>query len=132
MNPRPTARPPAIGRVLIAGGGDWLRVHLQLEAGAAQDRPALGGLEGHGCRNAAEGAGGVGQRPDPDCAAAAESFAALAVLWLVFELFLAKENLLTGGEDEIISAFGAFEDAIRIFHLYIPFREIHNGFGQGI
>jgi len=56
-------------------------------------------------------------------AAGALGLAYLAVLWVVFELFVVKEELFACGKDEFLAAINALQGAITEFHGRIPFKE---------
>jgi hypothetical protein len=48
------------------------------------------------------------------------SLALLAALGIVFKLFIVEKKLLTGGEDEFVTAIYALKDSILKFHGRLP------------
>jgi hypothetical protein len=85
-----------------------------METLAAQDRPVLARHErdyrGGAARRAHNGA--FGSRPPT----INFGFASLAVLGFVLELLLAKEGLLPGAEDEVLSTINALQGFVSEFH----------------
>jgi len=51
----------------------------------------------------------------------------LASFWIIFELFVVKEDLFAGGENEIVAAVHTFQDLIDEFHGLFP----HSGSSCG-
>jgi hypothetical protein len=47
-------------------------------------------------------------------------FALLAALWIVLELLIVKEQLLTGGKDKVITAIRTFQYLVDEVHLRVP------------
>ena len=99
-----------------------LLLHLLLKADAAENRPALSGLEGHRCFSAALRTVDPGFRAHPGAAADALRLALLAVLGVVLELFLVEEKLLAGGEYKLSAAIAALQDSVLKFHGQLPLR----------
>jgi hypothetical protein len=97
--------------------------HLLFEAGAAQYRPALGGLEGDRRFRAALRAVGPGLRTHPGASANALRLALLAVPGFVLELLVVEKKLLTGGKDKLGSAVAAHQNSVGKFHGRLPQRK---------
>ena len=95
---------------------------MLLETGSAQDRPALGRLEGHCCGGAAFRTRSPGFRANPRAAAGAFRLALLAALGVVDELLVVEEELLTCGEHKFCTAIDALEVSICEFHGRLPAR----------
>jgi hypothetical protein len=91
-----------------------------LEARAAQHRPALRGTEGDGCLLATCRALGARFSAHARASICTLSLALLAALGVVFKLFIVEEKLLTGGEDEFVTAIYALKDSILKFHGRLP------------
>jgi hypothetical protein len=89
-------------------------VALLMETLAAQHRPVSARHErdyrGGAARRAGDGA--FDARPPT----LSFGFASLAVLGFVLELLLAKERLLHGAEDELLSTINALQGFVREFH----------------
>ena len=85
------------------------QLSLLLEAGSAQHRPALRGLEGNRGLRAALRAGGARLRADLLVAADALRLALLAALGVVLELFVVEENLLARRKDKLGAAVNALQ-----------------------
>jgi len=93
---------------------------LLLEADAAEDGAALGGLEGDRGFRAALRTGGPGLRAHPGAAAGALGLALLAVPGVIFELLVVEEQLLASGEDKLRAAVIAFQDSVGKLHGRLP------------
>jgi hypothetical protein len=89
-------------------------VSLPIETQTAQDRPVLARHErdyrGGTARRAGDGA--FDARPP----SLSFGVASLAVLGFVLELLLAKEGLLPGAEDEVLSTINALQGFVSEFH----------------
>ena len=97
-----------------------LRAALFLEARAAKHGPALGRFERNRGLRAALGARGAGFRPHALRSACAFGLALLAVLGVVLELFIVKEDLLARGKDKFGAAVCALQNSIGEFHGRLP------------
>ena len=103
--------------VLGERGFGLLGLLLLLEAGAAQHRSALGGLERNRSFCSTFGTGGTGLRADALIAAGSFGLALFAVLGVVFKLFIVEKDLLACREDEFGAAVRALEYSIGEFHV---------------
>jgi hypothetical protein len=97
-----------------------LRPALFLEAGTAKHRPALGGFEGDCGFSAALGARSTRLRPHTLRSARALGLALLAMLGVVLELFIVKEDLLARGKHKFGATIGALQYSIGEFHGRLP------------
>jgi hypothetical protein len=88
-----------------------------LKAGAAQDRPALIRLEGHGCFRPTLRAHGSHFPPVAFGACGPLRLAFLAVFWIVDKLFGLEKELLVGCENEIFATNDALQGPIGKDHL---------------
>lgn len=93
---------------------------LLLEARAAKYRSALGGLEGHCRLRAALRTVGPGLRAHLGTPANTLCLALFAMLGIVFELFVVKEELLAGCKNKLGAAITAFQDSVRKLHGRLP------------
>ena len=93
---------------------------LLLEAGPAQNRSPLGGLERHRSLSAAGRARGAGFRPHPGSSAGALCLALLAALGVISEFLVVEKKLLACSEHKISSAIDALENLILEFHGRLP------------
>jgi hypothetical protein len=93
---------------------------LLLETGAAQHRPALGGLERHSGFRCAFRTGGAGLGANSRSAARALRLALLAVLGVIRELLIVEKQLLAGCKHELSAAIYALQDAIYKLHGRLP------------
>jgi len=109
-----------------------LRFARPLEAGAAQHRPALSGLEGNCRLGAALRTGGPRLRTHPLRSARALGLALLAVLGVVLELFIVEKNLLACREHKLRAAIDAPEHSIREFHGRLPLTGTSAEIGHGL
>jgi hypothetical protein len=96
-------------------------LRLLLKARAAKNWSALCWFEGDCSLHTAGGAGCAGFRPHAT-AARAFRLALLAVLGVVFELFVVKEKLLACGEHKFSAAVTALQNPIDEFHGRLPQR----------
>jgi hypothetical protein len=92
---------------------------LFLKAGSAQDRPALGRLERHGCGLPARGTRSPRLRANPPSTGTFR-LALLAVLGIVLELFVVEEKLFSGGEHKLRAAVIALQHSVCEFHDRFP------------
>ena len=92
---------------------------LLLETGSAKHRPALCRLERNRGLHAAFRTDGTRLRANtpPACAL---RLALFAVLRIVLELFVVKEKLLAGGEDELNAAIATLQSPVSKFHGRLP------------
>jgi hypothetical protein len=93
---------------------------LLLEAGSAQHRSSLCGLEWHSSLSPTLRTRGPGLGAHPLAAAQAFCLALLAALRVVLELFIVEENLLASSENELGSAVNTPQYAIGEFHDRLP------------
>ena len=104
----------------------WLRGRghsaplFDLEAGAAQHRPALGGPEGHRRLIPAAGTLDPGLRAHSPAATSSLRLARLTVFRVVLELLVEEEKLFACGEYEILTAIHALQNSIGEFHGRLP------------
>jgi hypothetical protein len=91
-----------------------------LEAGSAEHGPALGWLEGHGCFSAALRARSASFGAHPEASARALGLALLAVLGVVFELFVVEKQLLAGGKHKVGATVSTFQYSIVEIHGRLP------------
>jgi hypothetical protein len=108
-----------------------------LETLPAEHRPALRGLERNCSFALAPGANCLGLYPLHPPAAlrqakrlGALALAVFAAFWLILELFIVEEKLLTCGEDEICSTIHAFQNLILELHRTAPFPDHSKGTGM--
>jgi hypothetical protein len=87
-----------------------------LKTGAAQHRPALGGLEWHSGFRCALGAGGARLRANSRTAARTLRLALLAVLGVVGKLLVVEEELLAGCKHKVGAAIYALQYSINELH----------------
>jgi hypothetical protein len=80
----------------------------------------LRGFEGNRGFGAALGACGAGFGAHPLLSARALGLALLAVLGVVFELFIVEEDLLAGSKHKLGAAVAALQDSIGEFHVRLP------------
>jgi hypothetical protein len=90
-----------------------------LEAGAAQYRSALRGLEGNRGFRIALGTRRARLGADPS-ALGTLSLALFAMLRIIFELLVVKEKLLARGEHKFGAAVTAFQNSVDKFHGRLP------------
>jgi hypothetical protein len=93
---------------------------LLFEANPTEDWPALGGFEGNRGLFTALRAGYPCLRAHSSAALGALRLALLAVLGIIFELFIGKKELLSGSEDKLRPAIDALECSVGIFHGHFP------------
>ena len=93
---------------------------MLLKTGPAQHGPALGRLEGNRGGFTALRAGGPGFRTHFGAPAGTLRLALLAMLGVVFELFVVEEELLAGCKNKLGAAVDALQDSVRIFHGRLP------------
>jgi hypothetical protein len=99
----------------------WNRGPSLLEARPAEHGTTLSGLEGNG------GFGGALRTNCPGfcadataCSGHTLDFALFATLWIVLELLIVKEKLLTGGKDKVITAIRTFQYLVDEVHYASP------------
>ncbi len=92
---------------------------LLLKAGAAQYRSTLGGLERNRGFRTALGARGARFGSNPSTFGALP-LALLAMLRVILELFIVKEELLARGEHKFRAAVTAFQNSVDEFHGRFP------------
>jgi hypothetical protein len=109
-------------RALLLHGGNLRQLSglRLLEAGPAEHRPALRGTKWNSRLLAACRALGARLSTNARPTVCTLSLALLAALGVIFKLFIVKEELLSGGEDELIATVNAFEDSILKFHGRLP------------
>ena len=101
------------------GRGGRRKLRLLLETGAAENGPALRGLEWDRSFSAAGRAGGSGLRTHA-AAAGALCLALLAMLGVVLELFVVEKQLFAGGEHELRPAIVTLQNSVDKFHGRLP------------
>jgi hypothetical protein len=87
-----------------------------LEALAAEDRTALGRLEGHSGFRAAIRTGSAGLGAYGCSTRGALGLALLASFGIVLKLFVVEKQLLASGEYKLIPAIHTFQNLIDEFH----------------
>jgi hypothetical protein len=81
----------------------------------------LCGLEGNGGFGGALGTNCPGFCADATAGSGHTlDFALFATLWIVLELLIVKEKLLTGGKDKVITAIRTFQYLVDEVHLRVP------------
>ncbi len=92
-----------------------------MEAGSAEYGPSLRGLKGNGGFRGALRTDGPGFCTDTVAGSGhALDFALFAPLGIVLELFIVKEELLTGGKNEIVTAVRTFQNLVDEIHYASP------------
>lgn len=97
-----------------------LGLSLLLKAGPAQHRASLRRLEGDGCLCTAHRAGGARLRAHSLRSPHALRLALLAMLRVVFKLFVVEKDLLACRKNKLGAAVNACEDSIGEFHCRLP------------
>jgi hypothetical protein len=81
----------------------------------------LGRLEGNGGFRGALRTDGPGFCADASAGSGHTlDFALLATFWIVLELLIVKEQLLTGGKDKVVTAIGTFQYLVDEVHTRPP------------
>lgn len=93
---------------------------MLLEAGAAENRPSLGGFKRNSRLHAAFRTGRARLRTHPLRASRPFRLALLTVLRIVLELFVVEKNLLASCKHELCAAVYTLEHSIGEFHGRLP------------